>query len=333
MSRKFSGKSTMTTSSRGWVFVLSLAACVSAIAAESGESYPNKPVRLIVGNAPGGGSDFVARLLAQHISLGQTIVIDNRAGAGGIVAAELTANAPPDGYTMVVVASSHTSNVNLYRKLPYDTAKDFAPVTQLTANFFFLAVNPSSPAKTVSEFVALAKAKKGALTYASAGNGQGAHLGMELLKTLGGFDAVHVPYNGIGPAAVALVSGQVEVALLTPPTTVPLMKAGKLKVLALTGPKRLASLADVPTVAESGFPGYEVNNWIGVLAPARTPNEIINKFYAALAGGLKVNEVVERLAAVYTEPVGSTPQEFGAFMQAEIAKWGKVIKQSGARAD
>jgi len=299
------------------------------------QTYPSKPVRLLVGNAPGGGSDFVARLLAQHLSgaFGQQVVVDNRPGAAGIIAADLTAKAPADGYTLVVVASSHASSVNLYRKLPFDPVKDFSPLTQLTANYFFLVVNPSSPASSVRDFVGLAKAKKGELTYGSAGSGQGAHLGMELLKSLAGFQAVHVPYNGIGPATAALLANQVEVALLTPPSTVPLMKAGKLRVLGVTSLKRLALLPDIPTVAESGFPGYEVNNWVGLLAPAGTPKEVIARIYQETVKSLKSSDVVERLSAVVTEPVGSTPQEFAMFMQAEITKWGKVIKQSGARAD
>ena len=215
----------------------------------------------------------------------------------------------------------------------YDPIKDFAPISHLVSNFFLLAVHPSSPVKTVKEFVALAQSKKGELTYGSAGSGQGAHLGMELFKTLAGFDAVHVPYNGIGPATTSLLGGQVDVALLTPPSTVPLVKAGKLKVLAVTGPKRSAQLPGVPTVAESGYPGYEVNNWQGLLAPARTPKDVITKIHQETARSLKLPEVVERLSVAGTEPIGSTPQEFAAFLHAEIAKWAQVIKQSGARVD
>ena len=218
-------------------------AVFSAMSGTASAAYPDKPIRVIVPAAPGGGADFVARLLGQHLSpgLGQPIVIDNRAGAAGNIAAELTARAPADGYTLLVVNSSHASNVNLYRNLSYDPIKDFAPISHLVSNFFLLTVHPSSPVKTVKEFVTLAKSKKGELTYASAGSGQGAHLGMELFKTLAGFDAVHVPYNGIGPATTSLLGGQVDVALLTPPSTVPLVTAGKLKVLAVTGPETFGS--------------------------------------------------------------------------------------------
>jgi tripartite-type tricarboxylate transporter receptor subunit TctC len=285
--------------------------------------------------APGGGADFVARLLGQHLSpaFGHPVVIDNRAGAGGNIAAEITAKAPPDGYTLLSVNSNHATNVNLYRHISYDPIKDFTPISVLTSNYFLLAVHPSSPVKTIGEFVALAKSKNGQLTYASAGSGQGAHLGMELFKTLAGFDAVHVPYNGMGPATTSLLAGQVNVALLTPPAAVPQIKAGKLRVLAVTSLKRWPLLPGIPTVAESGYPGYELNNWQGLLAPARTPTEVVARIYHETARSLKAPEVVERLAAVVTEPVASPPEEFATFLQAEIAKWAKVIKQSGARAD
>jgi tripartite-type tricarboxylate transporter receptor subunit TctC len=298
-------------------------------------SYPVKPVRVIVPAAPGGGSDFLARLLAQHLSpaFGQPVVIDNRAGAGGNIAAELAARAPADGYTLLVVNSSHASNVSLYRNIAYDPIKDFAPISHLASNYFLLAVQPSFTPTTVKEFVAFARSKRGGVTYASAGSGQGAHLGMELFKTMAGFDAVHVPFNGIGPATTALLGAQVEVALLTPPSTVPLVKAEKLKVLGITAPKRSAQLPEVPTIAESGYPNFEVNNWQGLVAPARTPTEVIARVYEETAKGLKHPDVVSRLTAVGTDPVGSTPQDFAAFLRAEIAKWGKVVKQTGARVD
>lgn len=310
-----------------------LAMCLCAGVAIA--SYPVRPIRLIVPFAPGGGTDFVARLLGPQLglALGQPIVVDNRAGASGNIGTQLAARAPADGYTLLVVASSHATGVSLYRHLPYDPIKDFSPISNLVANYFLLTVHPSSPAKTVREFVALVKSKKAGITYASAGTGQGSHLGMELLKSLAGFDAVHVPYNGIGPAATALLSAQVDVALLTPPATVPLMRAGKLRVLATTGLKRLALAPEIPTVAESGYPGYEVNNWLGLLAPAGTPSEVITRISHETARSLKHHEVTERLAAAGTEAVGSTPEEFAAFLQAEITKWAKVIKQSGAKVD
>lgn len=326
-----SGKRSLSRSS----IACALVACAGITGVASAQPYPNKPIRVIVGAAPGGGSDYIARLLAQHLgpAIGQTLVIDNRAGAAGNIAAELTAKAPADGYTLAIVTSSHASNINLYRKLAYDPVRDFAPITQLTANFFLLTVQPSAPASNVKELIAWAKSRKGQQTYASAGAGQGAHLGMELFKMLAGFDAIHVPYGGIGPATVSLLAGQVEVALLTPPAAMPHVKAGKLKALAVTSPKRVALLPGIPTVAEAGFPGFEVNNWQGLLAPAATPREVIGKIHEQTARALKTPEVVERLAVVATEPVASTPQEFAAFLQAEIVKWGKVIKQSGARAD
>jgi tripartite-type tricarboxylate transporter receptor subunit TctC len=314
---------------------VAVALAVSTVSGGAIASYPSKPIRVLVPAAPGGGSDFLARLLAQHLSpaFGQPVVIDNRAGAGGNIAAELAAKTPSDGYTLLVVNSSHASNVSLYRNLGYDPIRDFAPISQLASNYFLLTVQPSFPATTVKELIALAKSKKGGLTYASAGSGQGAHLGMELFKAVAGFDAVHVPFNGIGPATTALLGGQVDVALLTPPSTVPLLKAGKLKVFGVTAPKRSSHLPDIPTIAESGYPGYEVNNWQGLVAPARTPKEVIAKIYEETAKSLKLPDVVNRLAVVGTDAVGSPPQDFAAFLRGEIAKWRKVIEQTGAKVD
>ena len=261
------------------------------------------------------------------------MIVENKAGAAGNIAAEAVARAAPDGYTLVVVASSHATNVNLYSKLSYDPVKDFAPVSLLTTNFFVVAVPASSPANTLGELIALAKTKKGGINYGSAGAGQGNHLGMELLKVRGGFDATHVPYTGIGPATVALLGEQIDVSLLTPPGAVPHVKTGKLKILAMTGLKRSPLMPNVPTVAESGFPGYELSGWIGLLAPAGTPKEIVDKLQQAVAKVLKEPDVIGKLESVMAEPVGSTPQDFASFLQAEIATWGKVIKQSGAKAE
>jgi tripartite-type tricarboxylate transporter receptor subunit TctC len=288
-----------------------------------------------VAAAPGGGSDFVARLLGQKLSaaFGQSLIIDNRPGAGGNVGTEIAARATADGYTLLIATSSHASNITLYRKIGYHPVKDFAPISQLVSNAFLLTVQPALPAKSVKEFIALAKARKGELTYGSAGAGQGAHLGMELFKSIAGFDAVHVPYGGIGPATVALLAGQINTALLTPPPTLPHVQTGKLRVLGVTTPKRMAQLPEVPTIAESGFPGFEVNNWQGLLAPAGTPEPVIARLHAETAKGLRSPDVVERLTAASTEPVATSPKEFAAFLQAEITKWEKVIRQSGARAD
>ena len=233
----------------------------------------------------------------------------------------------------MVVASSHATNVNLYSKLSYDPVKDFAPISLLTTNFFVVAVPASSPANNLGELIALAKTKKGGLSYGSAGSGQGNHLGMELLKVRGGFEATHIPYSGIGPATIGLLSEQIDVSLLTPPGAVPHVKSGKLKALAITAPKRSPLMPNVPTVAESGFPGYELSGWIGLLAPAGTPKDIVEKLQQAVAKILKEPDVLAKLESVMAEPVASTPAEFATFLQSEISMWGKVIKQSGAKAE
>ncbi len=314
------------------LIMLPLLSIASGVAAQA---YPAKPIRFIVNAAPGGGSDFVGRILGQKLStaFGQSVIIDNRPGAGGNVGAEIAARATPDGYTLLLATSSHASNISLYRKLGYHPINDFAPISQLTSNAFLLTVQPSLPAKSVKEFIALAKARKGELTYGSAGAGQGAHLGMELFRSLAGFDAVHVPYGGIGPAVVALLAGQIHVALLTPPPTLPHVQSGKLRVLGVTTPKRMAQLPDTPTITEAGFPGFEVNNWQGLLAPAGTPASVITRLHEESAKSLRSADAAERLNAASTDPVVTAPNEFAAFLRAEIIKWEKVIKQSGARAD
>lgn len=314
-----------------------LACAISVVAPAHAQQpdYPNKPIRMVVGVAAGGGADFIARILAQEVgkSLGQAIVVENRPGAGGNIAAEVVAKSPADGYTLLMANSSHAINVNLYHNLRFDALEDFAPISQVTANYFFFAVNPALPVKTLGELVSYAKSKKGAMTYASAGNGQGAHLGMELFKKVAHIDAVHVPYNGTAPSLAAVLGQTVDVSLLTPPAVLPNVAAKKLRVLAVTGPRRSPSLPDVPTVSESGYPGFEVNNWQGLLAPAGTPPEIISKLNQATVNALKQPGVVKQLETAGTEPVSSSPDKFKRFLTAEIAKWGKVIEQSGARAD
>lgn len=312
-----------------------LVVCASIAGPSFGQSYPNRPIRLIVASAPGGNIDLVARAVGEglRVALGQPLVVDNRAGASGNIASEIAAKSKPDGYTLLVVATSHSTNLHLHSKLSYDPIKDFAPISQLGAASFALSVHPSSEAKTISQFVALAKANKGQLSYATAGIGQANHLGMEWLKMLGKFDALHVPYTSMGVAATALMGRQVDVAILSLPAAIPAAKAGRLRILAVTGRKRTAQLPDVPTVAESGFPGYEVIGWQGLLAPAGTPRTVITKLSQETVRVLNRPGAVDQLTAGGLEPVGSTPQEFATFIQKEIAKWGKVIKQSGVKAE
>lgn len=315
--------------------LLPLLACAFVGAAAAADAFPSKPIRIIASTPPGGTIDLVSRLIAQKMpaDLGQPVVVENKAGAAGNIATEYVARAPADGYTLLVVASSHATNLNLYPRLGFDPVKDFAPVSLLTKNEFVVAVPGSSPANSFHELLALAKAKKGGLNYGSSGAGQGNHLGMELLKTMAGFDAVHVPFSGTGPVTAAVLAGQVDVALLTPAGALPYLKSGKLKILATTGRKRSTFLPNTPTVAEAGVPGYELTGWTGLLAPAGTPRDVVALLQRDAAKALKQPDVLKQLELSNSEAVASTPEEFARFLQSEISTWAKVIKQSGAKAE
>ena len=315
--------------------VFSLILCASIAGAASAQSYPNKPIRIIVAATPGGGNDIIARIVGQKLAsaFGQQVIIENRPGGGQNIGIELAAKATPDGYTLLLGASILAVNPSLYRNLPYDPVRDFAPVTLITRQAYFLVVHPSVPAKTVNEFIAFAKSKKGGIIYASTVIGAPGHLGMELLKTQARFDAVHVPYKGGGPAIIDLIAGQVDAAMVSMPALLPHVKSGKATGLAVTSLKRSALLPDLATVAESGFPGYEVSSWYGLLAPAGTPREVVAKLHGIVSRSLKLPDVRDLVAAGGSYPVGSTPQEFSAYIQAEMIKWGKVARQSGARMD
>ena len=299
------------------------------------QNYPAKPVRIVVGLAPGGGTDIVARMVGQRLgaALNQQVVIDNRPGASGNIAGEIVAKAPADGYTLIAVTASHVINPSLYSKMSYDPIKDFAGITQLTAQPYLFVINPGVPAKTVKEFVALAKTRKGGLTYASSGSGLLGHLGMELLKLQAKFDAVHIPYKGASPALVDTIAGQVDAFFPTIISGLPQVKSGKVRLIGVTTLKRAALLPDVPTIAEQGYPGYEVNGWYGMLAPAGTPKEVVAFLNREVANVLRSQEGRDKLAAEGAEGVGNTPEQFAAYMQSEAVKWDKVVKQAGARAD
>lgn len=307
-------------------------ACAAAACAQG---YPAKPVRIIVPIAPGGGQDFVARIVGQKLTaaFGQQFVIDNRPGAGGIIGTQLAVKSPPDGYTLVLVAASYTAQPSLYPKLPYDAVKDLAPITQLGGAPYMLVINPTVPAKTVKEFVALAKSSRGKLTYGSSGGGEMSNLSMELLKTLASFDAVHVPYKGAAPALAAAISGEVDAFFPSITSGLPHVRSGKARLLAVTTAKRAALLPEVPTIAESGYPGYDVSGWYGLLAPAGTPTEIVNRLQQEVAKILDLPDVRELQAANgrTPSPGGNTPQAFAANIQAEITRWAKVIKRAGIR--
>lgn len=314
--------------------VVAVAATLAAAPA-LGQTFPAKPVRLVVGLAPGGGTDTVARMVASKLSenIKQQVMVDNRPGASGNIAAELVARAAPDGYTLLVTTASHVINPALYKKLGYDPIKDFAPVTQLTAQPYIFVVHPSMPAKSVKAFIALAKSHKNGLTYASSGAGLLGHLAMELLKSEASFEATHIPYKGAAPALMATISGEVDAFFPTIISGTPQVKSGKLRALAVTTTDRSPLLPEVPTVAEQGFPGYEVSGWYGLLAPAGVPNEVLAALSAETVKALRDAEVKQRMGSGGAVPVGNTPEQFAAYMKTEATKWAKVVKLSGATAD
>ena len=312
--------------------VAAIAAFLSFSAAA--QSYPSKPIRLIVPFAAGGGNDNVARLVGKRLAdgLGQPVVVDNRPGAGGVVGAELAAKSAPDGYTLFLGGvGSHAINPNLHEKLPYDPIKDFAPVALLAQAPLVLVVHPSVPAKSVAELTAYARAHPGKLNFASNGNGSSSQLAAVMFDSMAGVEMVHVPYKGLSPALADLLSGQVQLMFSSVVAILPHIKAGKLRGLAVTGTKRLASLPGLPTIAESGLPGYEASSWYGILAPAGTPRDIVMKLNAELAKALEQPEVRNSLLAEGAEPVGGSPEAFAAHIRAEKERLGKLIRDAKIR--
>jgi len=313
------------------------ALCVAALssgALAAQATYPTKPIRMIVAVPPGGPADTLARLVAPKLteSLGQTVVVDNRPGANGIIAYDMTARATPDGYTFTAVAAGVVINVSLYAKVPYDPFRDFVPLTLGITVPNILVVHPSVPAKSVKELIALAKAQNGKLAFASAGNGTSGHLALELFRMTSRIDVVHVPYKGGGPALAEVLGGQVQALFSIALAAMPHVKAGKLRALGITSAKRSAVAPDLPTVAEAGgMPGFEVIGWFGWLGPAGMPRPIAQRLNSELVRALKLPDVRDRLLSQSTEPVGNTPQEFAVFMKREHAKWAKVIKAANVR--
>jgi tripartite-type tricarboxylate transporter receptor subunit TctC len=296
--------------------------------------YPAKPVHLIVPFAAGGGNDNVARLLGKRLAdgLGQPVVVDNRPGAGGVVGAELAAKSPADGYTLFLGGvGSHAINPNLIDKLPYDPIRDFAPVALLAQAPLVLVVHPSVPARSLAELVAYARKNPGKLNFASNGNGSSSQLAAVMFASMAGIEMVHVPYKGLSPALADLLSGQVQLMFSSVVAILPHIKAGKLRGLAVTGAKRLALLPEAPTIAESGFPGYEASSWYGILAPAGTPREIVTKLNAELARALEQPEVRASLLAEGAEPIGGSPEAFAAHIRAEKERLGKAIRDAKIR--
>jgi len=310
-------------------------AVLAAAGASAAQSYPARPLRIVAPLAPGGTTDIVARMLAQRFTdaWGQAAVVDNRPGAGGNIGNQIVAQAPPDGYTLLMAVPPLTINPSLYRKAGYDPIKDFAPISLVASVPIVFAVHPAVPARSVKELIALAKAKPGSLNYASSGSGGGPHLAAALFADMAQIEVVHVPYKGSGPAMSDLLGGQVQMQFSGLPPLLPFIRSGRLRALAVGGTQRSAALPDVPTIAESGLPGYEAASWQGLAAPAATPRTIVDAVQKEIARYVALPEAKARFAEIGAEPVGGTPEAFAAFIRSEVVKWAKVIKQSGARVD
>ena len=297
-------------------------------------SYPERPVRLIIAQSPGGNADIIGRALAEGLGeqLGQQIVVDNRGGGSGVIAIELTVRAPPDGYTLVLVASSFGVNPAV-NKLPYDQQRDLAPITLVATAPNILVVGPGLPVKSIAELIQVAKSKPGQLTFGSSGNLGSPHLAGELFKLMTGTDMVHVPYKGAAPALTDLIAGRISLSFASLPSAIGHVKTGRLRALAVTSEKRFSLVPELPTVAESGLPGFETSAWQGLLAPAATPRGIVSRLHEQSVRVLGAPAMRSLLSANGAEPVGSTPAEFAAFVQAQIAKWSKVVRAAGIKPD
>jgi tripartite-type tricarboxylate transporter receptor subunit TctC len=316
---------------------LLIAALLSLAAfSASAQSYPTKPIRWVVPFPPGGGTDITTRTVTSKLAeaLGQQIVIDNRPGSGGTIGLAIAAKLPPDGYH---VSTGQLANMGiapaLYPKLPYDSTKDFAPISQVASAVLVLVSHPSFPARTVKDLIAMARAKPGAITYGSPGNGTSGHLSVEMIRVAGKLDMVHVPYKGAAPALTDLLGGQITIYFSSIPPSVALIKSGRLKALGTSGAKRAAALPDVPTVAESGIPGFSVDNWYGVVGPAGMPKEAIARLNAELVKVLASPDLRERFIADGSEAISSTPEQFAAFIRDEVQKWGKVVREAKVKVD
>ena len=313
------------------VALIAMTCALPAAAAD----YPTKPIRLIVGFAPGGGTDTTARAISAKLTdlLGQQIIIDNRPGAAGNIATEMVSKATPDGYTLLMgTIAALAINPSLYTtKLPFDSIKDFAPITQAVDSTNILSLHPSVPAGSVKELIALAKAKS--LNYGSSGVGGTGHLAGELFNTMAGVKMTHIPYKGGGPAMIELVGGQVQLVFATAASAVPQIKGGKIKGIAVTTAKRAALMPNLPTISEAGLPGFDANNWYGLLAPANTPRPIINRLNAEVTKVLAMPDVKNFLFNQGLDPAPGTPEKFGAYIKSEMTKWAKVVKDSGAKAN
>ncbi len=320
---------------RAALTTIALASCVTSVCAQDAKNYPNRPIRLVVPYAPGGTTDYAARLLSAKLAdtLGQTVVVDNRPGAGSIIGSDLVAKALPDGYTLLMVDTGFSVTPALYAKLPFDAGKDFMPVTEAMRVSNWLIVPASLAARSVNDLVALAKAKPGTLTFGSGGVGSPFHMAGEQFKIAAKIDIVHVPYKGGGPALTDLIGGHISMLFPTMTIALPHVNAGRLRALAVIAPKRSAAQPDVPTMAESGYAGVTMASWYGMMAPTGVPRPLIEKLSTEVAKILAQPDVKERLATQFAEPVGSTPSAFGKLVTGEIATWTAVAKAGGIKAE
>lgn len=315
-----------------------LKGAVVAVLLQSGfaaaQNYPAGPLRMIIPFPPGGGTDILGRLIAQKLNEAwdQPVVVDNRGGANGTIGAALAAKADPDGHTMLIAVSGFAANPSIYKNLPFDSIRDFAPVTELASNPSVLAVHPSFPPRTVKELIAFVKARPNEINYASSGNGSPPHLNTEMFKLMTGIRMTHVPYKGGGPATIALVAGEVPIYIMAPAQAAPFLKSGRLRALGVTSDKRDPAFPDLPTLAEAGVPGYAMTNWYGVFLPAGTPEAALRKLHAEMVRIVNLPDVKARLARQGNTVVGSTPEQFAAFLKAEIDKVARVVKAAGITA-
>ena len=314
-----------------WLTLLSWCLCMCA----SAQDYPSRPVRFILPFPPGGGTDILGRIISERLAanLGQPVVTENRGGAGGNVGAEAAARSSPDGYTIVLVAPSLAISPTLYSKLNYDPVKDLAPVSLVATVPNVMITHPSVQAQTLQEFIALARQRPGAMNFGSGGSGTSNHLAGELFNIVTGTKLVHIPYKGVNLAMQDVLSGQVHLVFIGIPAAAPHIKAGRLRALALVAPQRTPALPEVPTVAEAGLKDFEVTTWYGIMAPAATPRPIVMRLNTELVKVMHAPETKERLAAMATDPLTSTPEEFGAYLKQEIAKWGDVVRKANLKAD
>ncbi|HSF46855.1 MAG TPA: tripartite tricarboxylate transporter substrate binding protein [Burkholderiales bacterium] len=315
------------------LITLALAAALFACTALNAhaQDYPNKPIRIVVPYPPGGFNDTLARTVGNKLNAawGQPVVVENKPGGGTLIGTDLVAKSPPDGYTLLITPFAFAVNPSIFKKLPYDPIKDFAPITLAAETPNLLVVNPSVPVSSLKELLASAKAKPGKLSYASTGTGSSNHLSMEKFKQMAGVDIVHIPYKGSAPALTDLIGGQVDLMFDNIPNVLPHVKGGKLKAIAVTSQKRSPHVPDLPTVSESGVPGYEVSVWFGIAAPAGTPEPIIKKLNAEIVKILSMPDVKEKFAAQGVDVVGSTPEQFAAHLKSQMAAWAKVVKEAG----